>query len=66
MSKHPCYTTKTGIRIGCFYEPPVRQMSFQEERWQAVLLARPRPRLGAWGWVLVVLCSVVIAMWVTK
>jgi len=32
------YTTKTGIKIGSCYTPPLRQLNAEEEHIQAVLL----------------------------
>ena len=64
--KHPCYTTKTGIRIGCYYEPPLRQLSFEEERIQLALLSKRRPGFP-WGfWVLVGLGVGALIPWVTR
>lgn len=37
--KNLCYTTRTGVKIGSYYTPPVRaQMTAEDEHWQAVLL----------------------------
>jgi len=41
MMKVPCYKTKTGIRIGSAYVPPVRQLTSEEARVQAALLGVP-------------------------
>ena len=39
--KYPCYTTRTGIRIGSMYVPPRQNlMSFEDEFWQRRLLPR--------------------------
>ena len=32
------YTTKTGVQIGRFYEPPRQQMTYEGEHIQSVLL----------------------------
>jgi len=37
--KNPCYTTRTGLKIGATYTPPQRvRMNAEDEHWQAVLL----------------------------
>ena len=36
---NPCYTTRTGLKIGSSYTPPTRvRMTAEDEHWQAVLL----------------------------
>lgn len=40
MAKPIPFTTKTGIRIGEFYEPPLRKLNIDEEYWQAIYLRK--------------------------
>lgn len=42
----PPYTTKTGVQIGVFYEPPRQHtvLSADMERLQIALLRKPQPR----------------------
>ena len=44
--KYPCYTTKTGLKIGCRYEKPIRQLTHDEVLLQSVLLGSPRRTLS--------------------
>lgn len=37
------YTTKTGIQIGRFYEPPRQQLTYEGEHMQGVLLGIKHP-----------------------
>ena len=38
MEKVPCYTTKSGLKIGSYYHQKPRQLNRDEERIQAILL----------------------------
>ena len=42
--KTPCYTTRTGIRIGSWYEPPLRSDFTEEETWVQEVLLGEDPR----------------------
>ena len=59
--KFPCYTTRTGIQIGCRYDPPppVIKMSSDEFDLQTALLRKPERNLLEEA--LVVLGAIVLA-----
>jgi len=38
MEKVPCYTTKSGLKIGSYYHQKPRPLNRDEERIQAILL----------------------------
>jgi hypothetical protein len=63
--KTPCYTTKTGIRIGSAYQPPLRQLSYEESRVQSALLGTHRRGLSAKTWALIGLVGSVFLMWIS-
>jgi hypothetical protein len=63
--KTPCYTTKTGIRIGSAYQPPLRQLSYEESRVQSALLGRQGNGLSAKAWALIGLVGSVFLMWIS-
>lgn len=64
--KTPCYTTKTGLRIGCAYQPPVRQMTYDEIQMQSVLLgAKPR-RMSVGKVALICLLLWLGMIWATR
>jgi hypothetical protein len=56
------YTTRTGIQIGCMYEPPRQQMTADEERMQAALLGLRDDPLWLWATVSAVLVTALILM----
>lgn len=62
--KYPCYTTRTGIRIGSAYVPPVREMTYEEIEMQSVLLGKPRPRLSVVSFALICLFIWFAIIWV--
>jgi hypothetical protein len=64
--KTPCYTTRTGIRIGSAYQAPARPLSYEETRIQSALLGgRKRSlSLGTVAWVCLTLA--VALAWITK
>ncbi len=62
--KYPCYTTRTGIRIGSAYVPPVRTMTYEEIEMQSVLLGKPRPRLSVASLALICLFIWFAIIWV--
>ena len=62
--KYPCYTTKTGIRIGSAYVPPVRQMTNEEIGVQSVLLGKPRPRVSVGTFAMICFCIWIAIIWV--
>ena len=64
--KTPCYTTKTGLKIGSAYIPPVRSMTYQECEWQAVLLNKPRRVLSLKASAFLGLTLAVALMWIFK
>lgn len=63
--KHPCYTTKTGIKIGYAYQPPLPELTFDEELIQAALLSKGRT-LSPLAVGLACLFVCVCILWVTK
>lgn len=64
--KYPCYTTRTGIRIGSAYVPPVREMTYEEIEMQSVLLGKPRPQMSVKTFALICFCVWLALIWVTK
>ena len=51
IMKTPCYTTKSGLKIGSYYQLKPRQLNRDEERIQAVLLGIEHdwsPRRTGW------------------
>ena len=56
------YTTRTGIKIGCMYEPPPQQMTADEERMQAALLGLKDDPLWLWASVSAVLVTTLILL----
>ena len=56
------YTTRTGIKIGCMYEPPRPQMTVEEERIQAALLGVKDDPLWLWATISAVLVATLILM----
>jgi hypothetical protein len=56
------YTTRTGIKIGCMYEPPRQQMTVEEERMQAALLGIKEDPVWLWGAVSAALVTSLILM----
>lgn len=61
------YTTKTGIQIGRFYEPPLQQLTAEGEFMQAVLLkdrfaAFPHFRAIGWALYMVGMISVITTL----
>ena len=63
--KTPCYTTKTGIRIGSAYQPPLRQLSYEESRVQSALLGRHGHGLSTKAWAVIGLVGAVFLMWIS-
>ncbi len=63
--KYPCYTTRTGIRIGSAYVPPVREMTYEEIEMQSVLLGKPR-RLSVGKVALICLLLWLGMIWATR
>lgn len=64
--RFPCYTTKTGIRIGCAYQPPVRQLSYDEIKIQSALLGKNERHLSLGAAVWVCLTLIVALAWIAK
>lgn len=64
--KTPCYTTKTGLRIGCAYQPPLRPLSYEEARIQSVLLGKRKRDLSLGATVWICLGLIVAIVWIAK
>ena len=70
MEKVPCYTTKSGLKIGSYYHQKPRPLNRDEERIQAVLLGIEHdwsPRRTGWFalYCLIVMLAVTFLMtWV--
>jgi hypothetical protein len=64
--KTPCYTTKTGLRIGCAYQPPLRSLSYEEARIQSVLLGKRKRDLSLGATVWICLGLIVAIVWIAK
>jgi hypothetical protein len=64
--KYPCYTTKTGLKIGCAYQPPLRSLSYEETRIQSALLGEKRQSLSFNAAVWVCLGLIVAIVWIGK
>lgn len=62
----PCYTTKTGIRIGSAYTYPLRQLNADEERMQAALLGLGRRSIPLKYMALLCTAAVLALMWAFK
>lgn len=64
-----CYTTKTGIKIGCRYERPLPQLNLDEEIIQGVLLGDSSVVYGrrnfdvAMSLTLFIVIAIVLASW---
>lgn len=56
------YTTKSGIQIGCMYEPPRQQMTPEEERIQGVLLGIKEDPVWLWASISAVLVIAILLM----
>lgn len=56
------YTTKSGLQIGCMYEPPPKHMTPEEERIQRALLGIEEDPVWVWGAISAVLITVLILM----
>jgi hypothetical protein len=63
---YPCYTTKTGLKIGCAYQAPIRQMTHEEIRIQSVLLGCKPPRVSGGRVALICFAIWLAIVWVTK
>ncbi len=44
--KYPCFTTKTGVKIGVRYQRPVRQLNSDEMLLQSVLIGPSKRTLS--------------------
>ena len=64
--KTPCYTTKTGIRIGSAYQPPLRSLSYEETRMQSILLGNRPKRLSVKAVALICLTLFIAVAWIAK
>jgi hypothetical protein len=64
--KTPCYTTKTGIRIGCAYQPPLRALSYEEARMQSILLGNRPKSLSVKAVALICLTLFIAIIWIAK
>lgn len=64
--KTPCYTTRTGIKIGIAYQPPIRGLSYEEERIQSAFIAKKKTVLSlkATAWICLGLAAALV--WMTK
>jgi hypothetical protein len=61
----PCYTTRTGLKIGCAYMPPVRQLTRDEVMLQDALLADGRRVLSLKAVAAICLGIWILISWVT-
>lgn len=61
----PCYTTKTGLKIGCAYLPPVRQLTHDETMLQSALLPEGRRVLSIKVVGIICLGIWILISWVT-
>jgi hypothetical protein len=64
--KTPCYTTKTGLKIGCAYQPPLRSLSYEETRVQSALLGEKKQSLSLGAAVWICLGLIVAIAWIGK
>jgi hypothetical protein len=64
--KTPCYTTKTGLKIGCAYQPPLRSLSYEETRIQSALLGERKHSLSLGAAVWICLGLIVAIAWIAK
>jgi hypothetical protein len=70
MDKVPCYTTKSGLKIGSYFQHKPRQLNRDEERIQAILLNIEHdwsPRRTSWFClycVIVMLAVTFLMTWV--
>ena len=54
------YTTKTGIQIGIYYQPPLRRIEHDEEIIQSILLGGQKPKLAAFNSIRFYVCAAVL------
>ncbi len=64
--KTPCYTTRTGIRIGSAYQPPIRMLTRDEEMVQSAFIVKKTKTLSLKATAFICLGLAVALAWITK
>jgi hypothetical protein len=64
--KYPCYTTRTGIRIGSAYQPPMRSLTRDEEMVQSAFIVKKTKTLSLKATAFICLGLAVAVAWITK
>lgn len=60
-----CVVTKTGIHIGCAYNPPARPLSWDETQIQSMLIRRKPDGLSPRAWAVIGLIGAICLAWIS-